>query len=116
MLYPQNSRVDPADLSNEFLKLGLRVIGEISNREILASEADEAHITRLGWRFAQYANTLQIKDSAFRKLVEQERRRRGQRKAFGRGGGFEFSVPPALDTGRGGQPFPSISTTSSRKS
>jgi hypothetical protein len=97
MLYPPKSRVDPADLSNEFLKLGLQLIGQISTTDILASEADEAHITRLGWHFAEYANTLQKKDSAFRKLVEQERQRRKQTKVreneflFGRGGGFEFS-------------------------
>jgi hypothetical protein len=76
MFDPQMLQKKPEELSNDFHKLGLGLAGELGLQSILDSEVNEAHLTRLGWRFAEYANTLKKKDRAFRKRVEQERRRR----------------------------------------
>jgi hypothetical protein len=72
-LNTQTSQKKLEELSNDFHKLGLRLAGElgVGLQSILDSEVNEAHLTWLGWRFAEYANTLKKK-----KRVEQERRRR----------------------------------------
>jgi hypothetical protein len=76
MFDQQILKMKPEELSNDLHKLGLRLAGELGLQFILDSELNEAHLTLLGYRFTQDANTLQNTDTAFRKRVQQERRRR----------------------------------------
>jgi hypothetical protein len=78
-LNTQTSQKKLEELSDDFHKLGLRLAGElgVALQSILDSEVNEAHLTWLGWRFAQKANTLKKQEQERRKRrVEQERRRR----------------------------------------
>jgi hypothetical protein len=74
----QTDPTAPLNLNNKFYQLGLRLVAEINAQYINQSDANEAHVVRLGWRFAEYANMLQLKDRAFKNEVVQERRRRQQ--------------------------------------
>jgi hypothetical protein len=58
MFDPQTLQNKREELSEDFRKLGLRLAGELGRQSILDSEVNEAHLTRLGWRFAEFANTL----------------------------------------------------------
>jgi hypothetical protein len=72
----QTDPTTPVDLRDKFYQLGLRLVAEIDASYIIESDASEAHLIRLGWRFAQSANTLKTKDPTFKKLVDQERQKR----------------------------------------
>jgi hypothetical protein len=72
----QTDPTTPVDLRDKFYQLGLRLVAEINAGYIIGSDASEAHLVRLGWRFVQYANTLKTKDPTFKKLVDQERQKR----------------------------------------
>lgn len=76
MLDPKELEKAPAALSLRFLDLGARLTGKLLLRSIMESEASEAHLVRLGWRFAQLASKLRKRNRAFRDEVDQERRRR----------------------------------------
>lgn len=60
-------------------KLGRRFAQEMLSerlaRQIIQSEASEAHLTRLGKLLGRYAEVLQERDSGFKRLVEQEQKK-----------------------------------------
>jgi hypothetical protein len=72
----QTDPTTPVDLRDKFYQLGLRLVAEIDASYIIESDASEAHLIRLSWRFAQSVNTLKTKDPTFKKLVDQERQKR----------------------------------------
>ena len=65
----------------EFRKLGFYLADTALNqlgKQIIASEADDAHLTELGWVLAKDADALQNRNPTFKREVDEERRRSQQ--------------------------------------